>query len=87
MANGNRVIIVFERQGDPTSTVLHDDVVAREARIPKNTVILFADFDNETTVTSELGIERPNTIIYIGEKGEEIRRKGNGIVSLSQIVS
>ena len=87
MSQWERVIIVFERNGDPTSTVLHDDVTSRKERIPKNTVILFADFDTEGTITSDLSIERPNSVIYIGEQWEEMRRKGNGIVSLSQIVS
>lgn len=84
---GKRVIIILERIGDPTSEALHDDITARVARIPKNTIILFADTDKEVMLDTKFAIEWPNTIIYLWSGGQEIRRKWNGIVSLQQIVS
>lgn len=87
LAAGRTVVIVFEKNGDPTWTALHDDITTRMARIPKDTIIFFANFETETDITSRLEIVKPNTVIYLGPQWQEIRRKWNGIVSLAQIVS
>lgn len=82
-----RVIIIFERTWDPTSEALRDDIITRQARIPKNTIILFANFDNEATLDTRMSVDGPNTVIYLNSQGMEMRRSWNGIVSLAQIVN
>ncbi len=52
-----RIILAFERTGDPTSDALHDDIVARAARIPENTIIFFVDFDNQATLDTRYSVE------------------------------
>lgn len=82
-----RIIIVFEREGDPTGDALHDDIVRREARIPKNTVIFFANIETEASVANTLQVDNANTIVYINNNWEEIRRIWNGVITLAQIVN
>lgn len=85
--SGKRVILVFEKDTDPTSVALHEDILLREARIPYNTVIFFVDMQNETALANRLQVQYENTIIYIGQNWQEIRRSWNGVVSLAQIVN
>ncbi len=81
-----RAILVFERTGDPTATALHDDVITHHTRIPKDTIIFFVNIDNEISLAQKFQVENANTIIYLWREGKEIRRSGNGVVSLSQLV-
>lgn len=52
-----RIILLFERMGDPTSDALHDDIVARAARIPENTIFFFVNFDSQVTVNTRYSVE------------------------------
>lgn len=81
-----RVIIVFERTGDPTADALHDDIISHHTRIPKNTVIFFTNIDTETNLVQAFQVTNANTIIYLGADWQEIRRSWNGVISLSQLV-
>lgn len=86
LQNNERVILIFERKWDPTSLALREDITNHEARIPLHTTLLFIDVDVATSTATTFNVDSPNTIIYLGNDGKEIRRKWNGIVSLSQIV-
>jgi len=68
MQQGKRVILVFESKNDPTSLALHEDIVAREARIPKDTIIFFVDMRADPSLANRLQVTYENTIIYIGDK-------------------
>lgn len=86
LEKNQRVILVFEQQWDPTGEALHDDIVRRETRIPKNTTILFVPI-NMSEIAQRYRVQYHNTIVYLDSNNKEIRRSGNGIITLAQIVS
>ncbi|MFW5702920.1 MAG: thioredoxin family protein [Candidatus Dojkabacteria bacterium] len=84
-AYANRIIF-FKSDWCPTCSVLDRDIKENLADIPQGTIILEADYDDETELRREYGVTTQHTLILVDQNGDEIK-KWAGSFNLKDVLS
>jgi len=83
--NGKKVVIFFHASWCPSCRAAEEDFKAHSEQIPKDVIILKADYDSEAELKRKYGIATQDTFVQIDASGEKITQwisGGRGIQSL-----
>jgi len=68
-----------------TCSALEEEIIERQAEIPKNITILKVDYDNDRVMNQKYGVTSQHTLVVLDENGKELKRwLGGGFDTLLQ---
>ena len=84
-ADGN-VVLFFNADWCPTCQALRSNLEESRLQFPSDLTIIYADFDDETTLRQEYGVTTQHTLLKLDSSGAEVARDVGQIFTLEDVV-
>lgn len=77
-ANNKKAVIFFHASWCPTCKTASEDFQANIDKIPRDVIILKADYDTETELKKKYGVVMQDTFVQVDSKGKELSKWNSG---------
>lgn len=73
VADEKRVVLNFRAVRCPTCTEVSNDIMAKQASLPKDVMVLEVDYDQYTDLKEAYGVNVQTTFVFFDENGQYIQ--------------
>jgi proline dehydrogenase len=86
LGSGQKVVLFFFSQQDPSSIALEKDINTNISRIPDNTAILKIDIDTSSDLKTRYNVSDYNTIIILNPDGSEAKKTSGWLYKIDNLL-